>query len=1210
MLKRIGFVALLAACSSQEDVTQVNDPSLPGPGAAKGPGGTRVNSGAGSTALSTPSAAGSGPTFFWADPGASAAAQTPSATAAVMSPASVENAARAILTGPASGHRFSPGQVEQLALHALHDTGKGAIIAQFDRRVSGLPVFGQRISVAMDRNLQPLALSGQVSGELSSLANGTITKATGAATGSGFQLAPEQAIILAIADVSGVVLDASDVEPAQPASGEYENVTLRATALAKLGSRAAATPARARMSLFPGPAKQLLPAYYVETNSGTDGEGKPRRFAHVVSAVDGALLWKHDQTNYEAFTYRVYADSTGLYTPWDGPEGNALTPHPGSAPLLGFSPAFVQSRRVTLESLDSVGVTDPWLPDGARETVGNNVDAYLDLSDPDGFTLGTDLRGQISSPGEFDAVFDPVANADANTRQQTAAVTQLFYDVNWFHDWYYAAGFTEAAGNAQVSNYGRGGLEGDPILAEGQDNSGLNNANMFTPADGASPTMQMYLWNVGPRTLTVTGPESVAGDYEVGTMAFAPLEFDVSGPIVRADPVDACEPLVGNYDGAIVLIDRGGAEGCTFASKSANAQAAGAAGAIIANVPTSDAPETPPDGAGDPPFPITIGVLTVNLADGDRLRASVAADEGAEARLVLALKLRDGDVDNQIIAHEWGHYISNRLVHDATGLDTKMASGLGEGWGDTHGLLMTVRPEDINAPGNENWNGIYGLGGYVSALFSDDSYYFGVRRYPYSTDMTKNPLTFKHISNDAPLPDDVIRAFDFDHTEVHNVGEIWATMLWECYASLLRDTLPPAPRLSFAQARDRMRDYLVAAYKLTPANPTLLEARDALLAAALAYDRTDLQRFSVAFAKRGAGVFAVAPDRYDDTNSGIVESYESGAALQPIAAALSDDDAPVCGGDGVLDSGEVGTLRVTFRNIGNAPSATAIASVTASDPAVEFPDGAALSIPPLPIFGTGEATLRVALSGLTAITPIEFVIQPPDIGGGEPPSVTYAFVTNQDNLPHQSFTDSAESPNVVWSIDSSDEEVPASNRWQREALSLTEHDYHSRSAPIAATVDLVSPPLQVRSGVPFVVTFQQRYSFEAAEDVFFDGGVIEISTDGGANWSDVGQARAGYVGTTYGDSGNPLGERLAFVGDSPGYPEFIDSTLDFGTEYAGKTVQLRFRIGSDAGADSPGWELDDIAVAGVTEPPFDAVVAHSATCGDSAPSLVPALIVP
>ena len=54
--------------------------------------------------------------------------------------------------------------------------------------------------------------------------------------------------------------------------------------------------------------------------------------------------------------------------------------------------------------------------------------------------------------------------------------------------------FDEAAGNAQASNFGRGGFSGDAINAEAQDFSGLNNANMSTPDDGLPPRMQVFLW--------------------------------------------------------------------------------------------------------------------------------------------------------------------------------------------------------------------------------------------------------------------------------------------------------------------------------------------------------------------------------------------------------------------------------------------------------------------------------------------------------------------------------------------------------------------------------------------------------------------------------------------------------------------------------------------------------------------------------------------
>src|SRR4029079_816760 len=124
----------------------------------------------------------------------------------------------------------------------------------------------------------------------------------------------------------------------------------------------------------------------------------------------------------------------------------------------------------------------------------------------------------------------------------------------------------------------------------------------------------------------------------------------------------------------------------------------------------------------------------------------------------------------------------------------------------------------------------------------DDSYYFGIRRYPYSTDMTKNPLTFKHITNGRALavaPPLAFGANGASNAEVHNAGEVWANTMWECYASLLRDTQGVAPRLTFDEAQGRWKAYLVASLSMTPVAPTFTEARDAVLAAAYANDYAD-----------------------------------------------------------------------------------------------------------------------------------------------------------------------------------------------------------------------------------------------------------------------------------------------------------------------------------------------------------------------------------
>src|SRR3546814_19581341 len=88
-----------------------------------------------------------------------------------------------------------------------------------------------------------------------------------------------------------------------------------------------------------------------------------------------------------------------------------------------------------------------------------------------------------------------------------------------------------------------------------------------------------------------------------------------------------------------------------------------------------------------------------------------------------------------------------------------------------------------------------------------------------------------------------------------------------CSSDLLND-----PRYTFDDAQYLMQTYLVAGYKLTPPSPTFLDARDALLAAVRGNDEQDFQSFVAAFAKRGMGAGAVAPDRFSAAPAGVAES--------------------------------------------------------------------------------------------------------------------------------------------------------------------------------------------------------------------------------------------------------------------------------------------------------------------------------------------------
>ena len=107
-------------------------------------------------------------------------------------------------------------------------------------------------------------------------------------------------------------------------------------------------------------------------------------YAYVVSAVDGTLLFRHNQTADAAFTYRVYAEPDGAYLPLPSPGGrNGVSASDGHTRWL---PAAVRgaatwSRSTTRRSRKN----DPWLPPGADRTIGNNVEAFADLLEPDNF---------------------------------------------------------------------------------------------------------------------------------------------------------------------------------------------------------------------------------------------------------------------------------------------------------------------------------------------------------------------------------------------------------------------------------------------------------------------------------------------------------------------------------------------------------------------------------------------------------------------------------------------------------------------------------------------------------------------------------------------------------------------------------------------------------------------------------------------------------
>jgi hypothetical protein len=120
------------------------------------------------------------------------------------------------------------------------------------------------------------------------------------------------------------------------------------------------------------------------------------------------------------------------------------------------------------------------------------------------------------------------------------------------------------------------------------------------------------------------------------------------------------------------------------------------------------------------------------------------------------------------------------------------------------------------------------------------------------------------------------------------------------------------------------------------------------------------------------------------------------------------------------------------------------------------------------------------------------------------------------------------------------------------------------------------------------VIFHQNFNLEASEvdpNVGFDGGVLEISTDGGNTFQDILAAggsfiMGGYNRTIATDRGSPIAGRQAWSGNSEG---FITTMVN--VPFTAAAVVLRWRMASDNTGSSEGWRVDTVSFFSVLPTP-------------------------
>ena len=139
---------------------------------------------------------------------------------------------------------------------------------------------------------------------------------------------------------------------------------------------------------------------------------------------------------------------------------------------------------------------------------------------------------------------------------------------------------------------------------------------------------------------------------------------------------------------------------------------------------------------------------------------------------------RDGDLDSDIVLHEYGHGLTWRMIGNMSG---PMPGAIGEGMGDTLSILIN----DNDVVGEYSFNNPVGI---RSAPYTNYSRTYG----------------------------------DFSGNSVHFDGEIYAATIWRLWEIFQGEDLP----------QDTLFDYLIGGMNFTPAGPAMEDMRDGILQAA------------------------------------------------------------------------------------------------------------------------------------------------------------------------------------------------------------------------------------------------------------------------------------------------------------------------------------------------------------------------------------------
>jgi hypothetical protein len=522
---------------------------------------------------------------------------------------------------------------------------------------------------------------------------------------------------------------------------------------------------------------------------------------------------------------------------------------------------------------------------------------------------------------------------------------------------------------------------------------------------------------------------------------------------------------------------------------------------------------------------------------------------------------RDGDFDAEIIVHELTHGVFGRLHNGVSGTQ---AGQMNEGSADFFAhVLLSNFSDPINTVST---TGSYATLLLRSATFTSN-YYYGIRRFPKAVlaftggpnNRPHNPLTYADIdpaqmnlSNGAFAP-----AFPGSATAVHDGGEIWSSMMWEVRARIVQ-------RLGAEAGNRRVLQLAMDGMKVSPSNPTMIQERNAIIAAAQANGHSsDVADIWAGFAVRGMGFSATNP-----TGNTVTEGYDLPNVLLAETGFSVADPSPGGDNDGFAEPGETVQLTVPVINNTGSTVTNVVAMVT----------------------GGGSANYGTLTNGQTVNRQIAYTVPGnspcgslhtvnitvnSDVGTGTAQSRSFRLGAPVFNGTSQNF-DGIAAPALPtgWSQSNS-----GSNTGWITSTVLAGSLPNAAFAPSPATTGQAELITSARiTSASAQLAFKNFYNTEST----WDGSVLEIQIGDGA-YQDIVAAGGSFVSGGYNTAMNaqsPFGARQAWSGNSV---VFINTVVNLPATANNQTVNLRWRTVSDSSetaAGTPGHRIDDVVLTG------------------------------